>query len=128
MRVWMNGCFDVLHYGHFRMIEYATSLGDTLSIGIDSDWRIKQMKGENRPYHNANERFFNLKSIKGVDSVYIFDTDSDLINLIKTYKPHIFVIGSDYKNKRIIGGEYAKEIVYFDRIESHSTTKILQNE
>ena len=128
MRVWMNGCFDVLHYGHFRMIEYAASLGGKLIIGIDSDDRIKKMKGSNRPYHTAYQRYYNLKSIKGVSDVSIFNTDEELVELIKTYNPDVFVIGSDYKNKPIIGGEFAKEILYFDRIEEFSTTKILNYE
>ncbi len=128
MKIWMNGCFDILHHGHFRMIEYAASLGNRLVIGIDTDARIKQMKGENRPYHTTFERLYNLKSIKGVNQVYVFDTDADLINLIQSYKPDIFVIGSDYKNKPIIGSEYVNEIRYFDRIEEFSTTEILKNE
>lgn len=121
----MNGCFDILHYGHFRMIEYAASLG-FLRIGIDGDYRIKEMKGKDRPFHNQNERFYNLKSIKGVDGVHIFNTDNELMEVIKLYKPDIFVIGSDYKDKPIIGSEYVGEIIYFDRIEGFSTTKILE--
>lgn len=120
----MNGCFDILHYGHFRMIEYASSLG-SLKIGIDSDYRIREMKGKDRPFHSQIERFYNLKSIKGVDSAHVFNTDAELIELIRSYKPDIFVIGSDYKNKPIIGSEYVKEIKYFDRMKDFSTTKIL---
>lgn len=126
MRIWMNGCFDILHYGHFRMIEYAASLG-TLIIGIDTDRRIKEMKGVDRPFHTTEERAFNLRSIKGVTTVVTFDTDEELIRQIKLFEPDIFVIGSDYKDKPIIGGDYVKEIRYFDRIEGFSTTKILEN-
>jgi D-beta-D-heptose 7-phosphate kinase/D-beta-D-heptose 1-phosphate adenosyltransferase len=124
MKIWMNGCFDILHHGHFRMIKYASSLG-SLKIGIDSDHRIREMKGNDRPFHSQTERFYNLKSIKGVNSAHIFNTDTELIELIRLYKPDIFVIGGDYRNKPIIGSEYAKEIRYFDRIEGFSTTKIL---
>lgn len=128
MRIWMNGCFDILHYGHFRMIEYAASLGDKLIIGIDGDERIKKMKGINRPYHNLYQRYYNLKSIKGVTDVWTFNSDEELKETIKLYKPDVFVIGSDYKDKPIIGGEFAKEIRYFDRIDGFSTTKILNYE
>jgi D-beta-D-heptose 7-phosphate kinase/D-beta-D-heptose 1-phosphate adenosyltransferase len=107
------------------MIEYASSLGDCLVIGIDTDERIKRMKGENRPYHNTFERLCNLTLIKGVDNVFVFNTDDDLIELIQKYEPDIFVIGSDYKDKPIIGSEYTKEIVFFDRLENFSTSKIL---
>jgi D-beta-D-heptose 7-phosphate kinase/D-beta-D-heptose 1-phosphate adenosyltransferase len=126
MKIWMNGCFDVLHHGHYRMIEYAASLGNRLVIGIDTDERIKRIKGENRPYHTTFERLYNLKLIKGVDNVFVFNTDADLIELIQSYKPDIFVIGSDYKDKPIIGSEYVKEIRYFDRIKGFSTTQILK--
>lgn len=125
--VWMNGCFDVLHYGHFKLIEYAASLGDKLFIGIDSDKRVKELKGEDRPFHTQSEREFNLRQIRGVSDVIIFNTKEELDNLIYYLKPDIFVIGSDYKDKPIIGGEHAKEIRFFDRIAEYSTTKILKN-
>jgi D-beta-D-heptose 7-phosphate kinase/D-beta-D-heptose 1-phosphate adenosyltransferase len=126
MRIWINGCFDVLHYGHFCMIEYATSLGEMLVIGIDSDERVKKMKGEDRPFHTETQRKFNLMQIKGVSNVVIFDSDETLRSQIELYKPNIFVIGSDYVNKPIIGGNHADEIRFFDRIKDFSTTKILE--
>ena len=126
MRIWINGCFDVLHYGHFRMIEYAASLGEMLVIGIDSDERVKKMKGEDRPFHTETQRKFNLMQIKGVSNVVIFDSDETLRSQIELYKPNIFVIGSDYVNKPIIGGNHADEIRFFDRIKDFSTTKILK--
>jgi D-beta-D-heptose 7-phosphate kinase/D-beta-D-heptose 1-phosphate adenosyltransferase len=126
MRIWINGCFDVLHYGHFRMIEYAASLGEMLVIGIDSDERVKKMKGENRPFHTETQRKFNLMQIKGVSNVVIFDSDETLRSQIELYKPNIFVIGSDYVNKPIIGGNHADEIRFFDRIKDFSTTQILE--
>ena len=128
MRIWINGCFDVLHYGHFRMIEYAASLGEMLVIVIDSDERVKKMKGENRPFHTETQRKFNLMQIKGVSNVVIFDSDETLRSQIELYKPNIFVIGSDYANKPIIGGNHADEIRFFDRINDFSTTKILKYE
>lgn len=127
MRIWMNGCFDVLHYGHFRMIEYAASLGEMLVIGIDGDERVKQMKGKDRPFHTEEQRKFNLMQIKGVSNVVIFHTDEMLREQIQLYKPNIFVIGSDYRNKPIIGGNHAEKIRFFDRIPNLSTTKILNN-
>jgi D-beta-D-heptose 7-phosphate kinase/D-beta-D-heptose 1-phosphate adenosyltransferase len=127
MKIWMNGCFDILHHGHFRMIEYAASLG-TLVIGVDTDERIKKMKGMDRPYHTLEQRIFNLRSIKGVYTVVSFNSDNELIRQIQLIEPDIFVIGSDYKNKPIIGSEYVKEIRYFDRLDNFSTTDILNYE
>lgn len=123
--VWMNGCFDVLHYGHFKLIEYATSFDGKLVIGIDSDERVKQLKGTNRPFHNQEQRTFNLKQIRHVENVTIFNSENELLNLLKYLQPDVFVIGSDYVDKKIIGREYAKEIKFFGRIDNFSTTNML---
>jgi D-beta-D-heptose 7-phosphate kinase/D-beta-D-heptose 1-phosphate adenosyltransferase len=125
MKVWINGCFDVLHYGHFKLINYARCYGEELIIGIDSDRRVKQSKGETRPIHTAEQRKYNLLQLVGVKDVWIFDTDEELDELIKNYQPDIFVIGDDYKYKPIIGYNYAKEVKFFDRIPELSTTKII---
>jgi rfaE bifunctional protein nucleotidyltransferase chain/domain len=126
-KVWINGCFDVLHYGHFKLIDYAKSLGD-LIIGIDSDERIKQMKGEGRPFHTEGQRIFNLMQIEGVDKIIVFDSDDALRKELQTYKPDIFVIGDEYMYKPIIGGEYANEIKFFGKLDGFSTTKLLEDE
>jgi D-beta-D-heptose 7-phosphate kinase/D-beta-D-heptose 1-phosphate adenosyltransferase len=127
-KVWLNGCFDVLHHAHFKMIEFASTFGELVVIGIDSDTRVKQLKGDDRPFHSEQERKYNLERIKGVSKVVIFDSSKFLEELIKAYEPDVFVIGSDYKNKPIIGEQYAKSIVYFNRMDDFSTTKILTNE
>lgn len=128
MRIWLNGCFDVLHHGHFKLIQYATSFGAEVIIGIDSDERVKKLKGEGRPYHSENERAFNLKQIKGVTTVVIFDSDEMLRELLERYNPDKFIIGSDYLGKEIIGQEFAKQIVIFNRLDKFSTTDILKYE
>ena len=127
-KIWLNGCFDVLHHAHFKMIEFASTFGEIIVIGIDSDRRVKELKGNDRPFHSEEERKYNLQSIKGVGKVVIFDSSELLEQIIKSYAPDIFVIGSDYKGKPIIGEQYAKSIVYFNRMEDFSTTKILTNE
>lgn len=125
-KIWINGCFDVLHYGHFKLIDYAKSLG-TLTIGIDSDSRIKEMKGNERPFHTEAKRVFNLLQIRDVNSIVVFDSDDTLINYLKEYQPDIFVIGSDYIDKPIIGREFAKEIKFFTKLDGLSTTNIIYN-
>jgi D-beta-D-heptose 7-phosphate kinase/D-beta-D-heptose 1-phosphate adenosyltransferase len=124
VKVWVNGSFDVLHIGHIRLLEYASTLG-SVKVGIDTDDRIKTLKGKNRPFNLLNERIEFLHSIKYIDSIDIFNTTEQLIDLIKHYQPDYMVIGSDYKDKSIVGSEYIKEIVYFDRIKNKSTTEIL---
>ena len=124
VKVWVNGSFDVLHIGHIRLLEYASSLGK-VKVGIDTDERIKKFKGENRPFNSLADRAEFLYSIKYVDSVDVFETDERLVDLIKQYQPDYMVIGSDYKDKPIVGAQYIKEIVYFDRVKDKSTTTIL---
>ena len=125
MKIWLNGCFDVLHHGHFKLIQHAASFGGEVIIGIDSDERVKKLKGEGRPFHSESERAFNLKQIKGVDIVMVFDSDEKLKELLERYKPDKFFIGSDYIGKEIIGGEFAKQIVIFNKLDKFSTTDIL---
>ena len=127
MKIWLNGCFDVLHHGHFKLIQYAASFGGEVIIGIDSDERVKKLKGKDRPFHSESERAFNLKQIKGVDTVVVFDSDEALRQLLERYKPDKFIIGSDYLGKEIIGQEFAKQIVIFNRLDKFSTTEILNH-
>lgn len=119
----MNGAFDVLHIGHIRLLKHAAAMGH-LRVGIDTDERIKELKGPTRPFNSYNIRKEFLESLRFVDEVVGFGSEGELVECIRQYQPDIMVIGSDYKNKRIVGAEYIKKIVYFDRT-SHSTTQIL---
>lgn len=123
--VWTNGCFDVLHRGHIELFKYARSMGDTLIVGIDSDEKVTGDKGDGRPVNCAEDRKFLLESIGYIDEVFIFDSRKGLKNLIKDLKPDIMVVGSDWKDKQVVGQEYAGELLFFDRIDKYSTTKIL---
>lgn len=127
-KVFVNGTFDVLHYGHFKLLEAAAELGDKLYVAIDTDERIKEKKGEHRPFHNIMERKEMLESITFVDKVFTFGSDEDLITLIRATNPDVYVIGSDYKNKPIVGSEYLRNIVFIPRMEKFSTTKIMNYE
>ena len=126
IKVWTNGCFDILHRGHIELFRYAKSLGDELVVGIDTDEKVKLDKGEDRPINNLQDRMYMLQSIKYIDKVIPFDSTKDLEKTIKWYRPNIMVIGSDWKGKDVIGSFFTDKLVFFDRIEGYSTSNILK--
>ena len=122
----VNGTFDILHRGHLEMLNYAKSLGDFLLVAIDTDRRVKELKGDTRPINNQWDRMAMLENLKAVDSVKFFDSKEELIAIMEEYQPDIMVKGSDWQNKSVIGKQYATKIEFYDRTE-HSTTRIIQN-
>jgi D-beta-D-heptose 7-phosphate kinase/D-beta-D-heptose 1-phosphate adenosyltransferase len=125
-KIIVNGTFDILHVGHIALLEYARSLGDQLLVCIDSDRRVKELKGESRPINNQYDRIRMLCALRCVDMVWVFDTKEKLIEQIKLYQPDVMVKGSDYKGKSIVGQSLCKEVIFYDKTE-HSTTKTIQN-
>ena len=126
-RIFVNGTFDILHPGHIQLLNYAKSLGDSLTVGIDSDRRVAEKKGPSRPVNNVHDRAFMLNSLKAVDHVVVFDSDEELERCIKVVKPDIMVVGSDWKDKSVIGSMYSAELRFFDRIEEYATTKTIES-
>ena len=120
-KVVVNGTFDVIHPGHLALLNYAKSLGDFLVVAIDTDERVKQLKGQTRPINNQDERKLLLENLKAVDEVQIFNSPEELIDIVKGCT---MVKGSDYKGRSIIGETYCQEVVYYDRTEHSSTQKI----
>ena len=128
MKIIVNGSFDVVHLGHIRLLQYAKSFSSAyVYVLIDTDRRIKELKGNDRPINSQHERLVILSELKSVDRVDVFDTDEELVNLIRDYDPDIMIKGSDYRNKPIIGAEFCKEIKFYDRLEQYSTTNKIQD-
>ena len=123
----VNGTFDILHVGHIMLLNTARSMGDYLLVCIDTDRRVKELKGDLRPINNQTDRRTMLSNIKAVDQVEFFDSDEDLINILKAHNPDIMVKGSDYRGKDIVGAEYCKRIEFFERLDEYSTTKTIQD-
>ena len=121
--IWTNGCFDVLHLGHAEMLKYAKSLGDELWVGIDSDTRVKELKGASRPINSECARMMMLRHIKWVDKVFIFSNDLQLDAMTKGADE--MVVGEEYREKRIIGGKNVKYVHFFPRVGNFSTTGII---
>jgi rfaE bifunctional protein nucleotidyltransferase chain/domain len=127
-QVVINGTFDIIHLGHLKLLQYARGFPNSyVLVLIDSDRRIKELKGSDRPINNEYERCSMLSAMKYVDRIETFDTDQELIDLIKDFEPDVMVKGSDYRDRPIIGAEYCKEIKFYDRVEPYSTTKTIQD-
>ena len=123
----VNGTFDIVHRGHIEMLNYAKSLGNFLLVAIDTDRRVKELKGEQRPINSQWDRMFMLDNLRAVDSVRFFDSKEQLIEIMKQYEPDIYVKGSDWKRDRPSTAEqYCKEVIYYDRVGDYSTTNIIQ--
>ncbi len=126
-KVFVNGTFDVLHRGHLALLNYARSIGDEVAVAIDTDSRVREMKGESRPVNSCLDRQVMLLALKSVDKVFSFSSDKELENLIKTYEPDTMIVGSDWKDKTVIGSMYAAELKFFDRLENYATSKTIQS-
>ena len=125
-KIWVNGTFDIVHIGHIRLLEYASSFG-IVRVGLDEDKRVSEKKGKERPFNTLSDRIHFISSIRYVDSVVPFGSDDELIDRIREWEPDILVIGNDYKYEEIIGVDYVPIVKFFDKIEGISTTKILDN-
>lgn len=121
-KVIVNGVFDCVHTGHIMLLNFAKQCGHHLLVVIDSDARVKESKGQQRPIYDQTQRKFILENLRPVDQVEIFDSDQELLDLIMTRD--IMVKGSDYINQPIIGRNHIA-CVFFPRIHEYSTTKII---
>jgi len=127
MRIFVNGSFDLLHTGHLDLLYYAKSLGNHLHVAIDDDARISEHKGFDRPINPLHIRKAFMQSLKPVDSVSAFESDQELINIIRAYEPDIMVKGSDWQDRPIIGAKFCKQIVFHERVNNESSSKIIQD-
>ena len=123
MRVWVNGTFDVIHAGHIDMLRHASLFGK-VRVGLDTDERVKSLKGQDRPINTLRDRLTVIDSIKFVDSYVFFGSDEELIKHIKLYNPDIIVVGAEYKG-RVIGGDLAL-VIYYDRVKKLSSTSTIE--
>jgi D-beta-D-heptose 7-phosphate kinase/D-beta-D-heptose 1-phosphate adenosyltransferase len=122
--VFTNGCFDIIHTAHIKLLKFCKSKGDILIVGLNSDKSIKNIKGKDRPINKEEDRIEFLLLLDFIDYVILFNEDTPL-NIISILKPDILVKGGDYKKEDIIGKDYVKEIIIYDYINNKSTTNII---
>ena len=100
--VFTNGCFDVLHVGHVRLLEEAASLGDCLLVALNSDESLRRLKGTDRPFTVLGERAEILAALRAVDRVVAFSEDTPY-ELIKLVRPDVLVKGGDWSPNDVVG-------------------------
>ena len=121
MKVFTNGCFDILHRGHIEYLKEAAKIG-SLVIGLNSDASVRRLKGETRPINNQEDRKAMLLALRYVDEVIIFDEDTPL-DLIKRIDPDVVVKGGDYKPDQVVSG--GKPVIIMPLLDGYSTTKMI---
>jgi D-beta-D-heptose 7-phosphate kinase/D-beta-D-heptose 1-phosphate adenosyltransferase len=123
-----NGCFDILHPGHVKVLTAARGACDRLVVGLNSDGSVKRLKGEGRPVQNEQARAEVLAALEAVDLVAIFEEDTPL-KLITRIKPSVLVKGGDYTRETVVGHEIVEahggEVVLVDTLPGFSTTSLV---
>jgi len=112
--VFTNGCFDLLHVGHVRTLEFARAKGDVLVVGLNTDRSVRRLKGASRPILKEDERAAVLAALECVDYVTFFDGDTP-DRLVRKLKPDVLVKGMDYAGRRVVGRDFVES--YGGRVE-----------
>ena len=124
-------CFDLLHAGHILMLKDAKEQCDKLIVGLQTDPSIDRPLTKNKPIQSLRERKIQLEAVRYVDDIFVYETESDLIDLLKLVKPDVRILGSDYKDKSFTGDDLNIQIYYHERDHDYSSSdlrkKILQN-
>jgi rfaE bifunctional protein nucleotidyltransferase chain/domain len=127
--VFTNGCFDLLHPGHIKLLEAARALGDALVVGLNSDDSVLTLKGPGRPVIPQQERAEILASLECVDAVTVFDELTPQ-KTVAALLPDVLVKGGDWPGDQIVGREEVEasggKVVLIDVVQGYSTTEILQ--
>jgi rfaE bifunctional protein nucleotidyltransferase chain/domain len=126
--VFTNGCFDLLHFGHFYTLTQAADHGQVLVVGLNSDASVKLLKGDKRPIQSQQTRALLLASLSYVSAVIIFDEETPY-RLISEIQPDVLVKGGDYTKDQIVGNDIVTqnggEVVIVPYQQGYSTTEML---
>ena len=124
-----NGCFDLLHPGHVKLLTEARAACDRLVVGLNSDASVKRLKGKERPVQDQQARAEVLAALEAVDLVVLFEQDTPL-ELIRRVRPTVLVKGADYRLEQVVGRELVEaeggEVVLVDLVPGYSTSALVQ--
>ena len=127
--VFTNGCFDILHLGHIKLLSESRKLGDKLIVGLNTDKSIKKLKGENRPVNNNHSRSLMLGALSFVDLI-IFFSEPTPIKLIEKICPNVLTKGEDYEPDTVIGAtkvlSYGGLVKLIPLVPNLSTTSLIK--
>ena len=125
-----NGCFDLLHPGHVRLLAGARAACDRLVVGVNGDASVTRLKGRGRPVQNVAARAEVLAAMEAVDLVVVFDQDTPE-RLIARVKPTVLVKGADYTRAQVVGHDIVEalggEVVLIDLVPGYSTSAMVEN-
>jgi D-beta-D-heptose 7-phosphate kinase/D-beta-D-heptose 1-phosphate adenosyltransferase len=122
--IFTNGCFDVLHIGHIRLLNYCSSFGYVI-VGLNSDKSVRDIKGPDRPINNQFLRKEFLENLSSVGKVIIFDQPTPKL-LINEIKPDLIVKGGDYEASKVVGSDDF-EVKIFPRVEDFSSSALIEH-
>lgn len=119
------GAFDLLHACHVLMLEEAKDVCDHLIVAVQSDPSIDR-PSKNKPIQSYEERLIQVRALRCVDEVVLYDTEDDLIQVLLKLKPDVRIIGADHKGKKFTGWELPIEIYFNSRSHSYSSSELRQ--
>lgn len=127
--VFTNGCFDVLHAGHIRLLRDARAFGDLLVVGINSDASISRLKGPERPVNHLDDRLDVLSELESIDLLVPFEDDTP-VQLLEILKPDVLCKGADYSIDQVVGGDfvqsYGGSVQLIEVLKGRSSTRTIE--
>ena len=124
-----NGCFDLIHPGHVRLLARARSACDRLVVALNSDASVRRLKGPTRPVQSETARATVMASMASADLVLLFEEDTPE-RLIRAIQPDLLFKGADYRLEQVVGGEFVRahggQVVLIDLEQGHSTSNTIR--
>ena len=124
----VTGCFDLLHYGHLKFLDFAAKKADQLIVGLESDNFIKEHKGPTRPLFPQKIRKYCLKQLTSVNQIILIPNHANYLKLLQKIKPNFLIISSNdsyYKEKYQICQQLNIKIIIFPRLKQYSSSRLI---